>query len=144
MFCRLSWYVFRRPNIRVLYQHMMLFCLRLTKLWCSISLNLPVCLCNCVQIYILNYKRAYHKNRQKLLPSACIIQADIRILAINSMEIPRSLKQSQIKVSQMYLYLLTKYAIFILTTYKPNLNLCVKKTLLILGYRSDLNYQILT
>ena len=55
MFCRLSWYAFRRPNIRILYQHMLLFWLRLTKLWCFISLNLPVCLCNCVQIYILNY-----------------------------------------------------------------------------------------
>lgn len=60
----------------MLYQLCYVFCLRLTKLWCFISLNLPVCLCNCVQIYIHNYKRTYHKNRQKLLP------ADIGIVSV--------------------------------------------------------------
>ena len=137
MFCRLSWYVFRRPNI-ISTHDVVLF--EVDQIVVFYFPKFPVCLCNCVQIY----KRAYHKNRQKLLPSACIIQADIRISVINSIEIPISLKQSQIQVSQMYMYLLTKYAIFILTTYKPNLNLCVKKTLLILGYRSDLNFQFLT
>ena len=68
----------------MLYQLCYVFCLRLTKLWCFISLNLPVCLCNCVQIYIHNYKQTYHKNRQKLLP------ADIGI-AINPMGILISL-----------------------------------------------------